>query len=197
MRVVALLRGVNVGGVRLSMRELAAALEARGFIAVRTVLASGNVVLTTEQEDPRAVAAVVSAVVLARFGFDVAVIGVALPSVRAAVERYPFDRAEDRHAYVVFAEEPAALGELLASAGVLNDAVERVRRGDGVLYWDAPKGETLTTAFGRHFGRRQRSGAVTTRNLRTLEKIIAGGGRWSTSAVPDHLSSTESPIPYC
>jgi uncharacterized protein (DUF1697 family) len=93
--------------------------------------------------------------------------------VRAAVEEYPFPRSADRHAYVVFAERTAALAELLESAGPLDPAVERVQPGEGVLYWDAPKGETLTTAFGKRYGARQASGAVTTRNLNTLEKILA------------------------
>src|SRR6185295_18005648 len=41
----AFLRGVNVGGVTLKMAEVAAAFEEAGFDSVRTVLASGNVVL--------------------------------------------------------------------------------------------------------------------------------------------------------
>lgn len=173
MRAVALLRGVNVGGVRFAMRDLADALDAAGFAEVRTVLASGNVVLTAAEDDPAAIAAAVSAVVRDRFGFTIAVIAAPVPVVRAAVDGYPFARAEDRHAYVVFADDPAALSELTEAAGPLDAAVEQVRPGDGVLFWDAPKGQTLTTAFGRHFGRRQASGAVTTRNIRTLEKILA------------------------
>jgi uncharacterized protein (DUF1697 family) len=170
---VALLRGVNIGNVRIAMKELAGALTEHGFAGVRTVLASGNVVLTTAVDDPERVAAEVSRVIRRRFGFDLTVIAVSVPVVRAAVDEYPFARAADRHAYVVFADHPDALVELLESAGPLDPSVEQVRPGEGVLYWDAPKGETLTTAFGRHFGARQRSGAVTTRNINTLEKILA------------------------
>ncbi|MGN6742478.1 MAG: DUF1697 domain-containing protein [Amnibacterium sp.] len=172
VRVVLLLRGVNIGTVRFAMRDLAAALTDRGFADVRTVLASGNVVATVGEEDPAAAAGTTSAVIRSRFGFDVTVLGVAVPVVRTAVEEYPFPRTEDRHAYVVFAEHPDALAELRNAAGPLDPAVERVAPGERVLYWDAPKGRTLTTAFGKHFGKRQASGAVTTRNLNTLEKIL-------------------------
>ena len=172
MRWVVLLRGVNIGNVRIAMQELAAALTEHGFAGVRTVLASGNVVLTAEGEEAAQVGADVHGVIRERFGFDIAVLPVPVPFVRTAVEEYPFPRAADRHAYVVFAERTEALAELLESAGRLDPAVERVQPGEGVLYWDAPKGETLTTAFGKHFGARQRSGAVTTRNLNTLEKIL-------------------------
>ena len=173
MRWVVLLRGVNIGNVRIAMKELAGALTEHGFAGVRTVLASGNVVLTTEEEDAARVVDAVHDVILERFGFDIAALPVPVPFVRTAVEEYPFPRESDRHAYVVFAERTEALAELLESAGPLDPAVERVQPGEGVLYWDAPKGETLTTAFGKQYGARQRSGAVTTRNLNTLEKILA------------------------
>jgi uncharacterized protein (DUF1697 family) len=175
MRAVALLRGVNVGGVRFAMKDLAAALEQAGSSDVRTVLASGNVILTAREDDPRAIAAGVHRVIEERFGFDVAVVVVGLPVVRAAVDGYPFPRAEDRHAYVVLADEDAALADLVDVARELESTEEQVRPGEGVVYWDVPKGRTLDSPFGKRFGRWQRSGAVTTRNLNTLERILAVG----------------------
>ncbi len=173
-RWVALLRGVNIGGVRFKMADLAAALTDAGFGEVRTVLASGNVVLTGEGDAP-SIADRVSGVIRERFGFDVAVIAVPMDAVRRAAERYPFPRAGDRHAYVVFATAAEVAEGLAAAAGELDPAVERIAVEEGLLYWDAPKGETLTTTFGKQVGKRQASGAATTRNLNTLEKILAAG----------------------
>ena len=175
MRAVALLRGVNVGGVRFAMADLASALEQTGFSDVRTVLASGNVILTSDRDEPQRIAEAVATVIDERFGFDVAVIVVSLPVIRAAVEEYPFPRADDRHAYVVFADVDEALADLVDVAGEVVSAVEQVRPGEGVVYWDVPKGRTLDSPFGKRFGRWQRSGAVTTRNITTLEKILAAG----------------------
>jgi uncharacterized protein (DUF1697 family) len=171
-RWVALLRGVNVGGVRIRMAELASALTEAGFGEVHTVLASGNVLLTA-QGDAASIAERVAAVIRERFAHDVAVIAVPLEAVRRAVLRYPFPRTADRHAYVAFGTGPGVAEDLAASAGDLDPAVERIQVDDGLLYWDAPKGETLTTTFGRQYGKRQASGAATTRNLNTLEKILA------------------------
>ena len=42
-RMIALLRGVNVGGITVKSAPLATAFTEQGFTAVRTVLASGNV----------------------------------------------------------------------------------------------------------------------------------------------------------
>ncbi|MGT2426187.1 DUF1697 domain-containing protein [Amnibacterium kyonggiense] len=175
MRAVVLLRGVNVGGVRFSMRDLTDALEGAGFADVRTVLASGNVLVTTELDEPAAVASAVARVVRERFGFDVGAIGAGLDVVRRAVEGYPFPRAADRHAYAVFADDESALADLLEAAAEVASAEERVRSGGGVVYWDVPKGRTLDSPFGRRFGRWQQAGTVTTRNIATLEKVLAAG----------------------
>lgn len=173
MRTVVLLRGVNVGGVRFAMADLRAALEDAGFAAVRTVLASGNVLVTAD-ERPQAVGGRVHDVIRSRFGFDVGVIAVDLEVVRAAVAAHPFPRRADRHGYVVFAADPATVRALAADAAALGDD-EQVVAGDGVLHWDVAKGRTLDSAFGRRLGRGARDGTVTTRNLNTLEKILAVG----------------------
>ncbi|MBW4041863.1 MAG: DUF1697 domain-containing protein [Acidobacteria bacterium] len=175
MRAVALLRGVNVGGVRFGMSDLAAALEQAGFSEVRTVLASGNVIVTTDVDGPRGIADAISTVIEDRFGFDVAAIVVSLPVVRLVVEEYPFPRVGDRHAYVVFADAGEALADLVDVALAVESTEERVRPGESVVYWDVPKGRTPNSPFGKRFGRWQRSGVVTTRNIATLERILAAG----------------------
>ena len=173
MIAIVLLRGVNVGGVRFAMRDLVVALTVEGFEHVKTVLASGNVTLSTDLQDPQDAALEVSRVIAQEFGFDIAAIGVAPHTAQSAVDGYPFERSDERHAYVVFATAAAALDELLDAAEDLDPAVERVQRGDGVLHWSVMKGQTLTSAFGRRLGRLQGTGTVTTRNLNTLEKILA------------------------
>jgi hypothetical protein len=52
-RHVAFLRGINVGGRRVTMAQLCAAFEALGFAEVGTFLASGNVTFSTP-DPPRA-----------------------------------------------------------------------------------------------------------------------------------------------
>ena len=44
---VVLLRGINVGGINIKMADLRVALTAAGFTDVRTVLATGNVLLSS------------------------------------------------------------------------------------------------------------------------------------------------------
>lgn len=71
-RVVALLRGINLGRHnKVPMAGLRAGLTAAGFAGVQTYVASGNVVLERNGEDPDALAAQVRALVAEQFDVDV------------------------------------------------------------------------------------------------------------------------------
>lgn len=167
----AFLRGVNVGGVNLKMAEVARALTDAGFTNVRTVLASGNVVL-----EARAGAATVrkkaEAALRERFGYDAWVLVYDLATVRSIADAYPFEPEVDGYqSYVTFVADQATLDELAA----LGDGAgphERIGAGAGVIYWQVPKGGTLDSTIGKTMGKPRYKSSTTTRNLRTLAKVL-------------------------
>ncbi|MCV7377456.1 pyridoxamine 5-phosphate oxidase [Mycobacterium alsense] len=171
----AFLRGVNVGGVNLKMAEVAAALTGAGFASVRTILASGNVLL--ESSAGAAGAAEVrrraEAALRERFGYDAWVLVYDLETVRAVVDAYPFEReVEGYQSYVTFVADPGVLDEL---AGLKGGADEKIRRGPdplGVVYWQVRKGATLDSTIGKTMGKPRYKSSTTTRNLRTLDKVL-------------------------
>ncbi|WP_167098734.1 DUF1697 domain-containing protein [Mycobacterium sp. DL592] len=170
-RYAAFLRGVNVGGVTLKMADVATALTDAGFGAVRTILASGNVVL-----DASGSAATVrmkaEAALREAFGYEAWVLVYDLDTVRAIAEAYPFEpEVEGHHSYVTFVSDPAVLDEL---AGLADGAGphEKIARGDGVLYWQVPKAATLDSTIGKTMGKKRYKSSTTTRNLRTLAKVL-------------------------
>jgi uncharacterized protein (DUF1697 family) len=168
---VAFLRGVNVGGVNLKMAEVATALTDAGFTNVRTVLASGNVLL----ESAARVAAVrkkAEATLRGKFGYDAWVLVYEIKTVRAIADAYPFEREVDGYqSYVTFVADASVLDELAALG---NDAgrQERISRGNGVIYWQVPKGSTLDSTIGKTMGKPRYKSSTTTRNLRTLDKVL-------------------------
>jgi uncharacterized protein (DUF1697 family) len=172
MRWVALLRGVNVGGVKVPMAELRALLEDAGYGRVQTLLASGNVLLDADG-DAADIAGRLERLVGERFGYAARILVVALEDVERAAAGYPFDRADDQHAYVVFTEGPEPAAALAAAAAGLPEG-DRVQADGSVLYWSVAKGSTLDSPFGKLLGKR-RPEFTTTRNLRTLAKILAAG----------------------
>jgi uncharacterized protein (DUF1697 family) len=171
-RYAAFLRGVNVGGVNLKMADVAKALERAGFTGLRTILASGNVLL----ESRLAVGTVRSKAEQAlrdEFGYDAWVLAYEVETVSAISAAYPFEReVEGHHSYVTFVTEPTVLDEL---AQLAKDARpdEKIQRGEGVIYWQVPKSGTLDTAIGKTMGKKRYKSSTTTRNLRTLDKVLA------------------------
>jgi uncharacterized protein (DUF1697 family) len=165
---VALLRGVNVGGVTIKMAELAELVREVGYTDVKTVLASGNVLFTTPDAASTAKTTLESAL-RERFGYEAWVHVLTVDAIRKIVAAYPYPRSADRHAYVVFAMKPEVRDEVLAVE--LDPAVEQAQAGDGVIYWSVPKGSTLDSAMGTAQSKARYKPWLTTRNLNTLEKL--------------------------
>ena len=171
-RYVAFLRGVNVGGVNLKMTDVAEALTDAGFSDVTTVLASGNVLMTSgagvDGVRKKAEKALRDA-----FGYEAWVLAYDVHTVRAVSEGFPFEREVDgHHSYVTFvtgADVLDELADLAADAG----PDERLARGKGVLYWQVPRAGTLDSTIGKTMGKKRYKSSTTTRNLRTIEKVLA------------------------
>ena len=109
-RYVALLRAVNLGSTRrVSMPRLRQLLEERGHGAVRTHLASGNVILDSALGEPE-LAAELTTVIEREFGFEVPVIVRTRAEMAAVVAGDPFATvATDPARYLVtFLPEPPA-----------------------------------------------------------------------------------------
>jgi uncharacterized protein (DUF1697 family) len=167
---VALLRGVNVGGVTVKSVPLADVFHELGFTDVRTVLASGNVLFAGDAGAAELAEAIAKAL-SAQFGYPARVIVIDQAKVRDVLEAYPFDEVDDRQPYVVFVSQPGDIQALLDLAGELDDDVERVQPGDGVLYWEVRKGMSTNSTFSKRTAHTPGI-LTTTRNLRTLRKLL-------------------------
>ena len=172
MRWVVLLRGVNVNGVTIKGAPLAAALGRAGFTGVRSVLASGNVTLVAPSQDGPTVKAEVEAVLRDAFGYDAWVVVLTPQRLAEVAAGYPFARRDDvDHPYCVFASDPGQLAELVASHTA--NEQESVELAGDVAYWRCPKGSSTDTPFAKLAAAKRWKPVVTTRNLRTVDKLVA------------------------
>jgi uncharacterized protein (DUF1697 family) len=170
-RYAAFLRGVNVGGVNLKMPEVAAALEEAGFNDVRTILATGNVLLDSTSS-LATVRKKAEAALRSTFGYDAWVLVYDIDTVRTISERYPFERElPDHQSYVTFVSDDNVFDELKQLAKTPGPG-EKITPGDGVLYWQVAKGKTLDSTVGKTMGKKRYKSSTTTRNLRTLERVL-------------------------
>jgi uncharacterized protein (DUF1697 family) len=173
---VALLRGVNVGGITIRNAELIALFQdVLGLKEVRTFLASGNVRFETDASGSRRgeVKDSVEAALRERFRYDAWIVLVTVVELGRAIEKFPFDEADPtRQPWVIFCVDPATRDELLAAAASLDPSVDPVAAGPGVVYWNPVKGTTTDTPFAKILARATYTARTTTRNLRTLGRIV-------------------------
>jgi uncharacterized protein (DUF1697 family) len=113
---IAFLRGVNIGGVRIRMAELATLCGEIGFGEPRTYVQSGNVVFASER-DRSDLAGELEGAIAERFGYPIRVILRTPEELDGVLAANPFLADEDRPArlHVVFLDdepESKAVAEL-------------------------------------------------------------------------------------
>lgn len=125
---VALLRAVNVGGTgKLPMSELRAMCERAGFAAVRTYIASGNVVFTSPLGAVR-VKQQLEAALETFAGKRVAVLVRTAAEIREVLESNPFPSSETKHTVAIFLDEPPPADALAHMTGRKGEEVRLGRR---------------------------------------------------------------------
>lgn len=106
-RYVALLGSINVGGNRLKMDELKAALEEEGFENVATVVASGNVLFDHDEAADAKLEQRIAQVVKDRFAIDSFAAVRSRDELAAAIENNPFaPDGEAKFVHTIFLQEP-------------------------------------------------------------------------------------------
>ncbi|GAB3546262.1 DUF1697 domain-containing protein [Arthrobacter tumbae] len=170
-RYAIFLRGVNVGGVAIKSADLRRTVEALPVSGVKTLLASGNVVCSSDlTADELKFQSEQS--LRQRFGYEARVVVLDAATVESIVADCPFPADDpDIHTYLTLFSDPAVLTELIKFAGSINEPVQPL--GTIAAAWRAPKGGTLDSPLNAFTNRAAFKKATTTRNLRTLQKVLA------------------------
>lgn len=172
--MVALLRGVNVGGrARLAMADVRRVVESCGLTDVRTYVQSGNVVFRTTERSGHQVADQLATALAEQTDTAPAVIVRTRTELARVVGRNPFLGRDDdpTHHHVVFmgGTQPASVGSLDLEQYAPEDAAAIGQE----LYLYLPGGlgrSKLAVALGRKGG----GGAdqSTARNWRTVTTLL-------------------------
>jgi uncharacterized protein (DUF1697 family) len=176
--MVALLRGINVGGHRLvPMAELRKIAEDAGLTAVATYIQSGNVVFTTTHSTER-VAKSLEAGILARFGFAAEVIVRTKAQWRRALSTCPFAAAAAERPHLLHLclsrrkPDPAVVKALMS----LCSANEKIALVGDALWIDYAAGVARSKLSASVLDRAVGS-AVTARNWKTAQQLAVLLGR--------------------
>ena len=161
---IALLRAVNVGGTgKLPMADLRALCEKAGFRDVRTYIASGNVVFSSDLTAPKALVTLESALAK-RLGIATQVLIRTADELEAVIAANPFPEAEPNQLIVVFLskEEPLSAIDDWRIPG--RERIALIGRELFIHYPDGIGQSKLTVPF---------ADQGTGRNLNTVRALLA------------------------
>ena len=166
MRQVALLRGVNLGKRQVIMSELRAICESAGFIDVRTLLASGNLVLSAKEKGAK-LEAKLEKLLLDEMGLRTDVFVRTAAELQAVVVGNPFKsfaKKQPTFMVVTFAREKPTAAEFKAMVETSTGG-EQVAIGKGCIYSTFPNGQSQSEMKRITYG--------TSRNWNTVTKLSA------------------------
>lgn len=159
---IALLRAVNVGGTgKLPMTELTAMCEALGYGQVKTWIASGNVVFTSDHPEVR-VKADLEAKLLAWAGKSVGVMVRTADEMRAVLAANPFPDAAPNRTVAIFLVDAPAADCTDDARGLKNEEIRLGEREIFVHYGDGMAASKLVIPAAK---------AGTARNMNTIAKL--------------------------
>ncbi|MFC4652010.1 DUF1697 domain-containing protein [Lactococcus nasutitermitis] len=128
MRVCTFLRGVNVGGIKLKMADLKADFESAGFTDIVTVLATGNIIFSSDL-DKMEIFQRLSEILPVAFFLKTDV------EIRQMMLANPFDNERDKHNYVFISDENFAEFIFDSFVKIKHDLTERAALVQGNFYW--------------------------------------------------------------
>lgn len=159
---IALLRAVNVGGTgKLPMTELRAMCVAEGFEQVRTYIASGNVVFSTDRSEAE-IKAALEARLEAYAGKPIGVLVRTATEMAEVLKANPFRDTPRNLTVAVFLDEPPP-GDALEAVRGRQD--EQIRLGKREIYVAYGSGMARTKL------RIPAAATGTARNINTIQKL--------------------------
>jgi len=173
-RWVAFLRGMNLGGRRITNDELCARFEALGFSSPTAFLASGNVVFDSDEEREATLAARLEAGLREALGYPVPTFLRRAEEVLsiAAHEPFPAEVVERSNGKLQVALLPGAPSAAVCRKALAHASDEdRLDLAGRELYW-LPSGGTLESALDLK-ALESALGPWTMRTKRTVERIAA------------------------
>jgi uncharacterized protein (DUF1697 family) len=172
-RYAVLLRGINVGGnKKIAMADLRKLLEDLGFTDVKTLLQSGNAVVTSKLSAAKVAAACEKGIEDA-FGMKVRCLVLTGAQLRAVIDAHPLAEVADNgsrmFALFLFDQlDPAKLSTHDPEALEPGNIVV----GDGVVYHWCPEGVLEAVDLGGFLNKNHKV-TVTSRNWNTVTKLAA------------------------
>lgn len=171
-KTIIFLRGLNTGGLKITMKELKSLLDSPDFQRLETVLATGNVLIESSLPSKEILAWVLEKI-SQHFGTSCYGQVRTFDQLQQLVEQFPTSNTTDYNQMILFCAEPCGQ-ELLTAYQEFSHAPS-----DGFFltdtndcYWQVKKGTTTEGFGGKILGQKKYRQIITSRNLATCQKIL-------------------------
>lgn len=170
-RYCAFLRGVNVKGTNMKMAEVCSVFEKAGMREVSSVLASGNILFSSDGEG-EALKKLLETAMSVHFSYQAFLFLKNRQQLEKMFRDNPFAVDPSYQIYSFVGME--GMGPILLSEF---EKCQKTSGEEGRLigpdfYWKVPKGSTLDSEFGKILGRKNLKDSFTSRNINTIGKVL-------------------------
>lgn len=169
---ISILRGINVSGKNsIKMDALKKLYQNLGFKNISTYVQSGNVIFSSEYNDPKKIEDILTSQIKQEFGFTVPVIVLTIEELKDSIQNNPFQKdKEEAFIYFTFlANEPSNFNkENIYNKKAENEAIVIKER---IVYLYCPNGygrTKLTNTFLENI----LNVTATTRNFKTTNRLL-------------------------
>ena len=155
----------------MKMVDVCALFEKTRVENVSSVLASGNILFSSDKE-ANELKNVLEKAMSEFFAYEAFLFVKNQKELAEIVGNNPFEASPDYHIYGfigVEGIENTMLSEFEKSKKVEGEEAKIIRDN---FYWKVPKGDTLGSEFGKILGRKKLKDSFTSRNLNTFEKVL-------------------------
>ena len=171
MEYCAFLRGVNVKGTNMKMAEVCRVFEDAGMQKVTSVLASGNIIFSSEG-NTHELKSILEKAMSAYFNYQAFLFVRTKDEIAECLKNNPYKKDEKLHIYGFVGDGDIKHILMKEFETGLKAENEKAQIAGNVFYWQVPKGNTLDSSFGKILGKKSLKDQFTSRNMNTFEKIL-------------------------
>ena len=174
-KICIFLRGINVNGIKIKMRDLNDFFIKLGFIEVKTILATGNIIISIgEAMEIIDLKEYIETELSKAFSYDAHVIIRSMSELKEiCMEARKIELPEAYHLYVLLFDSEEDFLEVVTLFDTIHSFSEQLIPLNKDMLWIVAKGETLKSKFGsKILGNKKYKDNMTSRNLNTIEKML-------------------------
>lgn len=155
----------------MKMVEVCQVFKDAGMENVSSVLASGNIIFTSDQkvEDLKII---LEKEMSEHFNYEAFLFVKSKGEIESFWNSNPFEKNEDFHTYAFVGNENVENILMNEFENASKSEDEKAEIVNNIFYWQVSKGNTLDSSFGKVLGKKSLKDQFTSRNINTFEKIL-------------------------